>query len=313
MRNMVRSRTNPAANKNGISREDSGFRKVGRGLCALFIFITLFFTTTITRPAQAQRGIQETPTPAPGTTPIAVPNRVDIQPAARDDQIRVRLLKILEATGWFQDPQVEVQDGVVFLKGQTETKEYKQWAGDLARNTQDVAAVVNQIELNEPSIWDSQPAVTGLRDIWVNLIRAIPMFGFSLLVMLVTWIVARLSIKAVRASLGKRLSNPLLNRVIGYAVGVIGFLIGLYIVFEVAGLANVALTVVGGTGILGIVLGIAFRDISENFLASIFLSLQNPFQTGDLVDINGEKGFVQALTTRVTVLIDSGRKPNPNP
>ena len=80
-------------------------------------------------------------------------------------------------------------------------------------------------------------------------------------------------------------------------------MIGLYIVFEIAGLANVALTVVGGTGILGIVLGIAFRDISENFLASIFLSLQNPFQTGDLVDINGQKGFVQALTTRVTVLM----------
>ncbi len=124
-----------------------------------------------------------------------------------------------------------------------------------------------------------------------------------MLVLLVTWIAARLSIKVTRASLGKRLSSPLLKRVIGYAVGVGVFLIGLYIVFEVAGLANVALTVVGGTGILGIVLGIAFRDISENFLASIFLSLQNPFQTGDLVDINGQKGFVQALTTRVTVLM----------
>ena len=303
MGSTVRSRVYPTDNKNGNARGDSSFRKLSRGLGTLFIFITLFYTSTITQLAQAQSGTQATPTPVAGTTPIAVPDRVDIQPAARDDQIRTRLLKILEATGWFQNPQVEVQDGVVFLKGQTETKEYKQWAGDLARNTQDVAAVVNQIELKEPSIWDSQPAVTGLRDLWVNFIRAIPLFGFSLLVLLVTWIAARLSIKVTRASLGKRLSSPLLKRVIGYAVGVGVFLIGLYIVFEVAGLANVALTVVGGTGILGIVLGIAFRDISENFLASIFLSLQNPFQTGDLVDINGQKGFVQALTTRVTVLM----------
>ena len=303
MRNTVRSRVFPPVNTNGRSRLDSGFRRISRGFCALFVFITLFYTITITQPAQAQSVAQITPTPVPGTTPIAVPDRVDIEPAARDDQIRTRLLKILEATGWFQNPQVDVQDGVVFLKGQTETKDYKQWAGDLARNTQDVAAVVNQIELQEPSIWDTQPAATGLRDIWVNFIRAIPLLGFSLLVLVVTWIAARLSIKVTRASLGKRLSSPLLNRVIGYAVAVGVFLIGLYIIFEVAGLANVALTVVGGTGILGIVLGIAFRDISENFLASIFLSLQNPFQTGDLVDINGQKGFVQALTTRVTVLM----------
>lgn len=303
MRVMVRFRTVPMADKNRISSGDSGLRKVRRGLCALFIVITLFYTTTITQTAQAQVGAQGTPTPVVGTTPIAVPDRVDIQPAAPDDQIRTRLQKILEATGWFQSPQVEVQDGVVFLKGQTETNEYKQWAGDLARNTQDVAAVVNQIELIQPSIWDSQPAITGLRDLWINFIRTIPLFGFSLLVLLVTWIAARLSVKAARASLGKRLSSPLLNRVVGYAVGIGVFLIGLYIVFEIAGLANVALTVVGGTGILGIVLGIAFRDISENFLASIFLSLQNPFQTGDLVDINGQRGFVQALTTRVTVLM----------
>ena len=179
MGNMVRSNSNPTANKNGNSGVDLGFRKVSWVLCALFIFITLFTMTTITQPAQAQSGAQATPTPVAGTTPIAVPDRVDIQPAARDDQISTRLLKILEATGWFLNPQVEVRDGVVFLKGQTDTNDYKQWAGDLARNTQDVAAVVNQIELKEPSIWDFQPAVTGLRDMWVNFIRGIPIVWIS--------------------------------------------------------------------------------------------------------------------------------------
>jgi len=65
----------------------------------------------------------------------------------------------------------------------------------------------------------------------------------------------------------------------------------------------VALTVLGGTGLIGLVLGIAFRDITENFLASIFLSVQNPFESGDLVEIAGILGFVQALTTRATLLM----------
>jgi small conductance mechanosensitive channel len=57
------------------------------------------------------------------------------------------------------------------------------------------------------------------------------------------------------------------------------FLLGLYIVFQIAGLTRIALTVIGGTGLLGLILGIAFRDITENFLSSIFLSMQNPFHT----------------------------------
>ncbi len=59
----------------------------------------------------------------------------------------------------------------------------------------------------------------------------------------------------------------------------------------------------GGTGLLGIVLGIAFRDITENLLASIFLSVQNPFRNGDLIEIAGITGFVQMLTIRATVLM----------
>jgi small-conductance mechanosensitive channel len=81
------------------------------------------------------------------------------------------------------------------------------------------------------------------------------------------------------------------------------FLLGLYIVFHIAGLASIALTVLGGTGLLGIVLGIAFRDITENFLASIFLSIQNPFHAGDRVEINGTTGFIQRLTVRATLLM----------
>jgi small-conductance mechanosensitive channel len=55
--------------------------------------------------------------------------------------------------------------------------------------------------------------------------------------------------------------------------------------------------------LLGLILGIAFRDITENFLASVFLSVQTPFESGDLVEIDGIMGFVQKLTTRATILM----------
>ena len=53
---------------------------------------------------------------------------------------------------------------------------------------------------------------------------------------------------------------------IARSVGVLVFLIGTYIVLRVSGLTQLALTVVGGTGLIGLAVGIAFRDITENFL-----------------------------------------------
>jgi len=61
--------------------------------------------------------------------------------------------------------------------------------------------------------------------------------------------------------------------------------------------------VVGGTGLIGLAVGIAFRDITENFLASIFLSMQRPFDTGDLIEVAEVSGYVQQLNVRTTILM----------
>lgn len=101
--------------------------------------------------------------------PVA-PGKVDVQPLAQDEEIRKRLLAVLDATGWFVEPQVKVEDGVVFLGGRMETDKLKTWAGNLARNTQDVVAVVNQIEVREPSVWTVARAAG--KGLWLDVIRS---------------------------------------------------------------------------------------------------------------------------------------------
>ncbi len=249
------------------------------------------------------RAQEATGTPVPEDAPLEVPGQIDVQPLARDEEIQTRLEDILSATGWFMNPQVRVQDGVVFLTGQTQTSEFKKWAGDLARNTQDVAAVVNQVELIEPALLDFEPVLTGLREQSRTILRSIPLIVFSLIILLIAWIVARAMIRASRRYLQQQAMNILLLNVISRSIGVMVFFGGLYLIFQVAGLTNIALTILGGTGLLGLILGIAFRDITENFLASIFLSVQNPFNVGDLVEIDDVLGFVQSMTTRTTILM----------
>jgi len=231
------------------------------------------------------------------------PAQVSVNPVARDEEIRNRLQRVLDATEWFTAPQVRVEDGVVFLSGRAGSQDLKEWAGDLAQNTQDVAAVVNQMELPEPSAWGFGPAFSELSAFGRNVLRAVPAVLFGLLVLALSVVAGLLTTRAMRKFLGGRIRVRLLRNVVARAVGVLVTLFGTYVMLRILGLTQLALTIVGGTGLIGLALGIAFRDISENFLASIFLSLQRPFETGDLIEVAGVTGFVQQLNLRTTVLL----------
>jgi small conductance mechanosensitive channel len=241
--------------------------------------------------------------PAPATEPAPITEKVEVAPEARDEQIEERLRRILTATRWFEALGVRVDEGVVFLSGTADTEEHRRWAGDLARRTQDVAAVVNRLEVATPSVFDFGPAIAGLEDLGRGIVGALPFVLFALIVLGIGWLLSRLAAALARRALRRRPLAPLLREVLAKVVGIAVFVVGLYIVFRVAGLTGVALSVVGGTGLVGLILGIAFRGITENFLSSIFLSLQPPFRTGDLLEIDGHVGFVERLTNRATVLL----------
>ncbi len=242
--------------------------------------------------------------PAPKSEELSLaPTKVAVQPIALDDEIRERLQSVMEATGWFRAPQVSVVDGVVFLSGSAKSDEIKKWAGDLARNTQDVVAVANRIEVTEPSAWDFRGARNGLSGLSRDFIRSLPFLVVALLILALSAGAGWLTARSARKFLGGRVRAKLLRGVLAGGLGVLVFLAGTYVVLRVSGLTQLALTVVGGTGLVGLAVGIAFRDITENFLASIFLSIQRPFETGDLVEIVGVTGYVQQLNIRTTVLL----------
>lgn len=246
-------------------------------------------------PPRVSNAEKEDLAPAPAT--------IDVNPVARDEEIRKRLQSVLDATGWFNDPRVEVREGVVFLNGRAESDELKRWAGDLARNTQDVVAVVNRLEVLEPSVWDFGPAWSGVLILWRDVIRSLPFFLFGLLILTLSAGAGVLATRGARTLLRQEVRTTLLRNVMARGIGVLVFLVGVYIILRVFGLTQLAMTVVGGTGLIGLAIGIAFRDITENFLASIFLSVQRPFETGDLVEITGVTGFVQQLNVRTTILM----------
>ena len=276
-----------------------------RKFASLSAIVLLAFACRTTALAQSSSASPTTTQLAAPATPdlSLAPAKVDVNPVARDEEIRQRLQRVLEATEWFTAPHVQVKEGVVFLNGMAKTAELKQWAGDLARNTQDVVAVVNRMDVAVPSMWDFSGAWSGLMALWRDFIRLLPFLGFALIILALSIGAGLVATRGARSFLRPRIHAKLLRNVIAIAIGVMVFLFGTYIVLRVSGLTQLALTVVGGTGLIGLAVGIAFRDITENFLASIFLSMQRPFETGDLVEISGVTGYVQQLNVRTTILM----------
>lgn len=241
--------------------------------------------------------------PTEPETPSDAAAQVEIKPLAQDIEIQKRLEDILNATGWFSDVQIQVREGVVFLNGIARSEEYKKWAGNLGRNTQNVVAVVNKMQIAQPPVLDFSIIQSKLLMQWRSILRAVPSIIIGTIILIIAWVLARIATLIVSWLLKKRFGNSLLQNVIGKMLGFMIFLLGVYLIFEMADLTGAALTIISGTGLLGIILGIAFRDITENFLASILLSIHHPFKNNDLVEIGGMLGYVQGLTMRMTLLM----------
>jgi small-conductance mechanosensitive channel len=228
---------------------------------------------------------------------------VEVVPAAGDTDIARRLARILASTGWFTNPEVSVREGVVTLNGIADTQEHRGWAGDLAAKTEGVVAVINRIDIEA----DVLSTFGFARDELASLARQAgqiwPLILLTTLIIAAAWLISRMVGALARRFFVSRVESPLLLAVLVRLFAIPVFLLGVYFVLQVAGLTRLALTVLGGTGLAGIIIGFAFRDIAENFLASLLLSIRNPFRRGDLIEVAGHKGVVQNLNTRSTVLL----------
>ncbi len=77
-------------------------------------------------------------------------------------------------------------------------------------------------------------------------------------------------------------------------------LVGLAVALNLLGLSGAAAGLLAGGGITAIVLGFAFRQIGENFLAGFFLAFSRPFNVGDLIQSGDLEGVVRKIELRST-------------
>lgn len=139
-------------------------------------------------------------------------------------------------------------------------------------------------------------------DALLRLFERIPQLLLALLVVLFTLWCARFAGRRLHL-LRLRSRNPYMDGLVRTVVRTAILLVGLLIALDLLGLTAVVGAVLGSAGVVGLVLGFAFRDIAENYIAGILLSVRRPFEPGDTVNIDGREGKVISVTSRATVLM----------
>jgi small-conductance mechanosensitive channel len=165
----------------------------------------------------------------------------------------------------------------------------------------DIVVQANEIDVNQNSLSNAQSL---LAELWSNFIYRLPGLAVGILVMIIFITLATPLSRLLVKPLTRATTSPLLRSVIQRSISTVVVLLGIYLFLFLAGLTGFAIAVVSGTGVVGLILGFAFRDIAENFISSLLLTVQRPFRIGDIVQINEFTGIIQKVTARATTLVD---------
>ncbi|WP_306259726.1 mechanosensitive ion channel family protein [Pararhizobium sp. IMCC21322] len=153
--------------------------------------------------------------------------------------------------------------------------------------------------------WNVEPLsilAEQLNSLLRSTVELAPNIVAALLLLLVTWLIARLLGGAIRKVLVSSQSRPslvvALAKLVRIFVWVIGILLTATLVFP--GLTPTKL--LAGLGIGSIAIGLAFKDIFENFLAGFLILLRKPMRIGDDIECEDLSGRVEQISVRDTFL-----------
>lgn len=253
-------------------------------LFLILLFLSLPFA------AHAQEATQ------PDTT-ISVENSVQ-----QDAAIAVRIREIIQQLNGYGNVAVYVSDGIVTLRGTTLDAATAEALTGLAARVEGVVAIENEVTASTDVVERLTPAVERLWARVAQTIAFLPLLLISLLAgLFVIWI--GVLIARLKNPWDQIAPNAFIADIYRQIVRLFFVVMGIVLALDLLNLTALLSTILGAAGIVGLAIGFAVRDTVENFIASIMLSMRQPFRPKDLVEIEGDLGHVIRLTSRATILL----------
>ena len=237
------------------------------------------------------------------TTTTQPSGTINIEDSATSDAaIANRIRDILGELEGYEDISVTVSSGIITLRGTTLDTSSATRLNELVGRVEGVVAIENEVHETTDVVERLNPAVARFKARLTQLIAFLPLaliaFGVFVAVILLGFVIARL-----RQPWERLAPNAFIADIYRQIIRLLFLIGGLVIALDIVGAAALLSGILGAAGIVGLAIGFAVRDTVENFIASIMLSIRQPFRPNDTVEIEGDTGKVIRLTSRATILL----------
>ncbi|MDX1381701.1 MAG: mechanosensitive ion channel family protein [Xanthomonadales bacterium] len=219
-----------------------------------------------------------------------------------DAALESRLDAVYETVDGLQEVDAEVSAGIVTLRGEVLSDALRGQAATLAGELDGVLEVQNRLTVSADVTRRLGPAMDRFTERLMNVVYNLPLLLLGLIVLVAAWWFGRWFSR--RRWIGRRLEgNPFLQEIVQQLIRAAVLVAAALFVLDLLELTAMVGAVLGAAGLATLAIGFAFRDLIENYIASVLLSLRQPFEPNDLVKVGEQCGRVSRLTSRATVLI----------
>ncbi len=220
----------------------------------------------------------------------------------KDAAMAVKIREIIDELDGFEDITVMVSSGIVTLRGTTLDPSAGERLGELVTRVEGVVAIENSIATSTDIAERLSPAMTRFMGRLKQGIAFVPLALVGLLafglIVVVGFFLARQNQPWNRLA-----PNAFIADIYRTLIRLASIAFGVVVALDILGATALLSTILGAAGILGLALGFAVRDTVENFIASLLLSVRQPFRPNDTIEIGGDVGKVIRLTSRATILL----------
>ena len=219
-----------------------------------------------------------------------------------DQDIEQRLEDIFHQLPGLEEISVDVNQGVVTLSGEVSDKQTAQQARSIASRMDKVVLLDSKLTLKTDVQFRLETLQSKIKNYLNFAVKILPLLVVAILILVLGFFLARLS-GLSKPWLAGLLPNPFIAELVVQVIKAGIIIVALIIALDIVGAGGAIVSIAGGLGIFGLALGFATRDSIENYIASILLSIKQPFSPLDHVNISGHEGRVLSLTTRSTILM----------
>ena len=199
---------------------------------------------------------------------------------------------------------MDVRQGIVTFGGEVLDAEAIPKLDELAVRVDGVVTVENDVTENTDLRRRLDPLADRAADRARQFVNYLPLLGVALLAG--TLVVAAGGALARWQWPWRHIApNAFIEEIYRVILRLLSVIAGVVVALDILNATALLTGLFGAAGIVGLAVGFAVRDSVENFIASVLLSLRQPFRPNDLVDIEGSLGTVVRLTSRATILLDA--------